>query len=83
MLLLILPDCCWRDQPHARVVRIDAAWNGLLERNVILEDTEEGYTAQIGDSVSVGTSHPRIFPSALPNLSTNLELMRPCSVSVT
>lgn len=31
--------------------RIDAAWNALLERNVILEDTEEGYEAKIGDSV--------------------------------
>lgn len=31
---------------------IAAAWKALQERNVNLEDTEEGYAAQIGDSVS-------------------------------
>lgn len=30
---------------------IAAAWKGLQERNVVLQDTEEGYAAQLGDSV--------------------------------
>lgn len=31
--------------------RVEAAWKSLRERNVVLEDTEEGYAAQLGDSV--------------------------------
>lgn len=34
---------------------VAAAWKGLQERNVVLEDTEEGYAAQLGDSVRTET----------------------------
>ncbi|CAM9747761.1 unnamed protein product [Ascophyllum nodosum] len=31
--------------------RVEGAWKMLQERNIVLEDTEEGYAAQLGDSV--------------------------------
>lgn len=38
--------------PMAFFTSINAAWKALQDRNVMLEDTEEGYAAQLGDSVS-------------------------------
>ena len=35
-----------------RVHRVAAAWKSLQERNVATEETEEGYAAKLGDSVS-------------------------------
>jgi len=34
--------------PHS----VAAAWKALQERNVVTEETEEGYAAKLGDSVS-------------------------------
>ena len=31
--------------------RVEAAWKALRERNVVLQDTAEDYTAVLGDSV--------------------------------
>ncbi|CBJ32857.1 Trigger factor (TF) [Ectocarpus siliculosus] len=39
------------EEPPIDEPRVAAAWKGLQERNVVLEDTEEGYAAQLGDSV--------------------------------
>ncbi|CAN0362450.1 unnamed protein product, partial [Ectocarpus sp. 8 AP-2014] len=39
------------EEPPIDEPRVAAAWKGLQERNVVLEDTEESYAAQLGDSV--------------------------------
>lgn len=44
---------------------VAAAWKGLQERNVVLEDTEEGYAAQLGDSVRrERTNRPAVYSSS-------------------